>query len=174
MTADGVAEAESAEEESWLTPATADRARIAKVVRYVELSDIQLAWCAAVKRRDSSDIPDNWVRQSEPLFGAELDEESVTNEGFVAFSRFEMGWLGGGSEDEPDVDIRAVFSLHYGLAKDDEESPVDEEDLRHFCVFNAPFNAWPYWREYVQSTTSRMGIRPYIMEVLRVPGFTTK
>ena len=173
MTSGEETESESAEE-TWLTPSTADRGRVAKVVRCVQLSDIQLAWCLAIKRRDSSDIPDNWVRQSEPLFDATLDEESVTGEGFVAFSRFGMVWAGGGSEEEPDIELRAVFSLHYGLAKEGEEVPVDEEDLRHFCVFNAPFNAWPYWREYVQSTTARMGVRPYITEVLRVPGFSTK
>lgn len=166
-------EAESAGE-SWLTPATADRARVAKVVRHVELSDIQLAWCLAFNRRDASDVPDNWVRQSEPLFDAVLDEGSTTDEGFVAFSQFEMVWVGGGSEQEPDIELRAGYSLHYGLVNEGEGSPVEEEDLRHFCVFNAPFNAWPYWREYVQSTTARMGIRPYITEVLRVPGFTTR
>lgn len=55
---------------------------------------------------------------------------------------------------EPVVNIDASFLLVYELAKLD----FTEEHFRQFSKVNGLFNAWPYWREYVQSATVRMGL----------------
>lgn len=58
--------------------------------------------------------------------------------------------------------IQAVFQLIYAV-----KSPItfSEEQLAAFGEFNGIYNAWPYWREYVHSTTVRMGLPPMVVPV---------
>lgn len=58
--------------------------------------------------------------------------------------------------------IEARFSAVY-MMKDD----VNEDALREFGRYNVPYHVWPYWREYAQSTLSRMGIEPVPIPVYR-------
>jgi preprotein translocase subunit SecB len=46
---------------------------------------------------------------------------------------------------------------------------LTEAHLDAFAKTNAVFNAWPYWREFVQSTTVRMGLPPLVTPVFRFP-----
>ncbi len=41
-------------------------------------------------------------------------------------------------------------------------------DLEQFAKVNGIYNAWPYLREIVQSTTTRMGIAPLMLPLFRV------
>lgn len=59
--------------------------------------------------------------------------------------------------------IEARFSAIY-VMKDD----VNEDSLREFGRFNVPYHVWPYWREYAQSTLSRMGVEPVPIPVYRI------
>lgn len=34
-----------------------------------------------------------------------------------------------------------------------------DDDLDEFVVVNVPFNSWGYWREFVQSSMARLGLR---------------
>lgn len=52
------------------------------------------------------------------------------------------------------VSVSAVFRAHYELASD---ASLAEADLEAFAKINSTFNVWPYWREFVQSATTRMG-----------------
>lgn len=53
------------------------------------------------------------------------------------------------------IEIKADFESHY---LSDEE--LREEEIEVFSELNVPYNIWPYWREYIQSTCSRMGLPP--------------
>lgn len=59
--------------------------------------------------------------------------------------------------------VVAVIALNYGLS-----APVDDADAEAFARINAVFNAWPYWRELVQSTVVRMGFPSPHVPLLRV------
>lgn len=67
-------------------------------------------------------------------------------------------------EDCSKLVIEARFSALYSMDKD-----IDDETLKEFGRFNVPYHVWPYWREYAQSTFSRMGIEPVPIPVYRVP-----
>ena len=63
------------------------------------------------------------------------------------------------------VEVSATFRLDYHLTKSFQLSPQQ----RHaFAQVNVIYNAWPYWRELVQSTLARMGIPPLIVPVFRI------
>lgn len=62
------------------------------------------------------------------------------------------------SEDEESVEvffeIKARFKVIYTSNERLEEDCLDE-----FAKHNVGHNVWPYWREYVQSSCQRMGIK---------------
>lgn len=60
-------------------------------------------------------------------------------------------------ENKIQVFITTEFEATY-LATD----MVEEEAIAEFAKSNVPFNIWPFWREYVQSTCQRIGLTPTI------------
>jgi hypothetical protein len=69
------------------------------------------------------------------------------------------------SEDPPFLSIRASFALEYTV---ESINDFGDENIRAFAETNGIFNAWPYWREYVQSTSARMGFPVMTIPVFRV------
>lgn len=69
------------------------------------------------------------------------------------------------TDDQIAVQIEASFLLAY-TAED-----LHGLEARHFEAFgrfNGVYNAWPYWREYVQSTLGRMGLPGFTVPVFRI------
>jgi hypothetical protein len=60
--------------------------------------------------------------------------------------------------------IEAAFGLTYDFPS---LGSATEKDLREFCEVVGLNNTWPYWREFVQSMTSRMGLPPPPVLLLR-------
>ncbi len=72
-------------------------------------------------------------------------------------------------DDEPDqevVDLKATFLLIYALR---EEMDLDPVALEHFAGVNGGYNAWPYWREFVQSAMGRAGLPGIVVPLFRPP-----
>ncbi|MEN6308987.1 MAG: hypothetical protein ABFD91_14660 [Anaerohalosphaeraceae bacterium] len=65
----------------------------------------------------------------------------------------------------PVITITASFLLVYKLQ---DFSGLTDESYRSFAEINAVFNAWPYWREYVQNITVRMGLPSLTIPVFRI------
>jgi hypothetical protein len=61
--------------------------------------------------------------------------------------------------------ISATLILLYSIAKPEVLNP---ERLKLFGELNGAYNAWPYWREFVQSTGARMGLPQLIVPTFRV------
>lgn len=68
------------------------------------------------------------------------------------------------AEDNSLVSITTSFELRYRLPQD---FAVDAETLATFAETNGIYNAWPYWREFVQNIVARMGLPPVLLPVLR-------
>ena len=67
------------------------------------------------------------------------------------------------------VRVASVFVLNYVFHVT--EPPTGQELGEHLSAFanvNARFNAWPYFREIVQSSVARMGLPPVVLPVFRV------
>lgn len=69
-------------------------------------------------------------------------------------------------KEEPDFKISASFVLNYKI---ENSEGLSDEDFQAFGDVNGIFNAWPYWREFVQNTTVRMGLPPLTIPVFRFP-----
>ena len=68
------------------------------------------------------------------------------------------------AQEEPLVSVETSFELQYRLP---EGLDVDPDILTTFAETNGVYNAWPYWRESVQSTFARMGLPPVVLPLLR-------
>jgi hypothetical protein len=66
----------------------------------------------------------------------------------------------------PVISVAAEFQLTYSVT---DLTGLTETQFRRFGELNGIYNAWPYWREFLQSTTSRMGLAPFTLPVFRVP-----
>ena len=64
------------------------------------------------------------------------------------------------------AEVGAVFDLAYHVPKDEVFS---SEEVEGFGQLNAVFNAWPYWREYVQTSLSRMAMPGLTVPLYRMP-----
>lgn len=76
---------------------------------------------------------------------------------------------GGKKTRDPLVSVRCTLGLDYLFRA--KGAPEGEELQRHFESFstlNGTYNAWPYFREIVQSTIARMGLPPLTLPVYRV------
>lgn len=150
---------------------------VAKVASVIQIDDIRLRFMTAVIGAPSpGELPARWV-----------DEVSTTHEGhavlgevdadapvaddlshFLATVSFQIEYWAPDrtpAEDEvPDVGLFAAFDLTYDLTSSE---GLRYAELQEFARVNAVFNAWPYWRELVHSTTRRMGFTvPLVVGVL--------
>jgi preprotein translocase subunit SecB len=62
----------------------------------------------------------------------------------------------------------AVLSVTVRLLYEFPAELPSKEEIEGFARLNGTFNAWPYLREIVQSTTTRMGIPPLILPLYRI------
>jgi len=53
------------------------------------------------------------------------------------------------------LSLTASFVLTYTVASFE---GIEDENIRGFSAVNGVYNAWPYWREFAQTTTARMGV----------------
>ncbi len=72
--------------------------------------------------------------------------------------------LQAGETSEPLLHVEAKFLLAYVVRDLDD---LTDAHCEAFADLNALFNVWPYWREYVQSITTRMGLPGLVLPVYR-------
>ncbi len=66
---------------------------------------------------------------------------------------------------EDTFQVEVEFCVIY-QSKEDVKPP--ENEIEAFGITNVVFNAWPYAREYVQSTLIRMDLPPFVMPLLKI------
>lgn len=99
---------------------------------------------------DDSDAAEEYQYRFEYILGLRIlreeDEENSQDDGF-----------------QPLLEIKATFAAYYLSMKE-----VEEKAIQEFANENVGYHVWPYWREYVHSTGSRLGLN----KVLNVPLYT--
>jgi len=63
------------------------------------------------------------------------------------------------------LDLRATAELVYAKKHD---AAISDADLDEFAKVNAPFNAWAYWREFVQSSLARLNLPSIAIPLFRI------
>ncbi len=66
---------------------------------------------------------------------------------------------------DPALTIEAQLLLVY---KAETLAGLKQENFKVFGDTNGVYNAWPYWREFVQNTAARMGLPPLTIPVFRL------
>jgi len=72
------------------------------------------------------------------------------------------------SPSEAVVTVGGTMELEYRLTAPAPPADVEEILFGGFAKLNGIHNAWPYFRELVQSTTGRMGIPPFTLPSYRI------
>ena len=68
------------------------------------------------------------------------------------------------AKKESIVEVEASYLIRYETRDD---FPVSDEQADSYAQYNGVFNAWSYWREYVQASCARMGIPALPVPVYR-------
>jgi preprotein translocase subunit SecB len=66
---------------------------------------------------------------------------------------------------KPDLVIEGTFVVTY---KAETLKGVTQNNLEAFSNANGVYNAWPYWREFVQNMVARMNLPPLTIPVFRL------
>ena len=115
-------------------------------------------------------VDDDAMPETLSLRGAEkaAGEVRLNREELVVLVQFTFR-----ATDEQDKDVKvadagARFVVRYRVPRELLES-LPQEVVDEFATRNGIFNAWPYWREYLQTTMMRLGIPGIIAPVYRIP-----
>ncbi len=63
------------------------------------------------------------------------------------------------------VQVEALFLVAYTV---DDFDGLSQENFNSFAHINGVYNAWPYWREFLQNTIVRMGLPALKIPVFRI------
>ncbi len=138
-----------------------------KVARNVELDAVNLRYARVEAGYEPGELPDEIdvdiqyrtsikrrVRKDDPL----VPELVVTVE--FKFHVRDKSQDGPAQVLSLEASYLLTYSLHSGV-------DLDESCYKHFAEVNGPYNAWPYWRELVQSVTGRVGLPGFVVPVFR-------
>jgi hypothetical protein len=88
------------------------------------------------------------------------------NNGYVVvIPEFYFKAFGENRTQEPVIVIDATFALTYKI---DNFEGLTQKGFEQFANLNGIYNAWPYWREFVQNTIIRMGLPSLSIPVFRI------
>lgn len=88
--------------------------------------------------------------------------ENIRSDRFRVLARIRVE---ASAEGKSVADVVATYRLLYTIPKGLEPSI---EELNSFARVNGIHNAWPYWRELIQSVLSRMGLPPVVIPLFRL------
>jgi hypothetical protein len=71
---------------------------------------------------------------------------------------------------EPAISILANFVANYSIVEDFPDEKIFEKFQQHIGIANI----WPYWREFVQSMTTRMGLPAFPVPLVNIAELKTE
>ncbi len=134
--------------------------RSAKVASNATLAEINFVDCRFSFQYVESDIKDK-IRMGFKDTNVIVDNEQITSNLyfiFIAPSPFE-------TDNSKQVDIFAQVQLIYQI---DNLNDLSEDDIILFGKVNGIYNAWPYLREYVRSSVTRLGLPSFDLPLLNI------
>ena len=134
----------------------------------VQLRNILVDECSA--RRTSQGFTDFERTRIETRIneaGIGLPEGEKMFNVFLRFSLKVYATDNGQKAEEPAVEIECRFVIEYFLPS---MEGLLIENLKAFGGTSGVFSAWPYWREFVHSTSLRLSVPPIILPTYRIAG----
>lgn len=136
-----------------------------RIAQHVELDSIVLRRAHVEADFDPQRIPDEIGLSQQYRCEYDVSEQHTTGRISVTVDfKFYAKKIEDGQELGNVVALDAAFLLIYSapIALD-----VEERCFKHFSEVNGPYNAWPYWRELVQTATGRVGLSGLTVPVYR-------
>jgi hypothetical protein len=133
--------------------------KAAEVSRRVQMLEVRLLESRAEQKRGDEDMGHRITLNAHV-------ETHVDGQRLEVFPHFRLvAKRPDASPDDAFIRIEARFVIVYSLTSLDN---LNADSFNAFGEGNGIYNVWPYWREFVQSTTVRMGLPPLTLPVYRV------
>lgn len=132
-----------------------------RLIAAVMLTDVRLTELVAKTSIRASDITEDML----PTFqhSASVATGGIKDSVFYVRANLDLRI---GSEAKHVVSVKIQYELEYSLPGD---FKATRAELNAFAQVNGVFNAWPYFREIIQTAIQRMNLPPVILPVYRVP-----
>ena len=138
-----------------------DFVRANLVAMRVQIERLQLLELVARVGPTSEDTPAKVRLLQEAT--AELDKKKLLISVRAGFSFLaDHGDSTGGAD--PAIVVRARYLVVYSV---DSIDGLDDQHIDSFGRLNGLYNSWPFWRELLQNTLSRMNLPPFMLPVMR-------
>lgn len=146
-------------------PSQYDAVAVGRIAGRIEIRNVELVY-AHFEREDDQALPGDSEQTppSEATPDLYFDVQSAVDDarGTLAFLlKFAIE-----GQEPTQFKVGAFFRLTYAIEGDGE---LATDDISQFGRWNALFNGWPYFREYVSSTVNRAGLPRLVLPVMRVP-----
>jgi preprotein translocase subunit SecB len=126
----------------------------------VQIKDVRLISCGCEQKPVATTGKKNYD------ITTSTEVQSDENRGLVVvIVKFHFGASVGEKAEEPALTIDASFVLTYEV---DNFDGLTQEGFKQFANLNGVYNAWPYWREFVQNMIGRMALPPLTIPVFRI------
>lgn len=134
-----------------------------KVAKQAQLKSIVLRSAHIESLLGVNEVPESVAVGSEHRCTLEVAQTDEASELHV-MAEFRLNACKGSDEGEAAVRLECSFALVYEVP----DSAVFEDlELQHFAEVNGAYNAWPYWRELVQTATGRVGLTGIVVPLYR-------
>jgi preprotein translocase subunit SecB len=137
-----------------------DMKAVARVAQRALVKEIYLVDAKAV--RDPLVVPSETLSLKYELSTKILQSSKDT---LPILCKFGVGAFGKKKPDTIVMNIEASFCISYVFKA---LSDFNSEDIEHFSKINPVYNLWSYWREFVQSMTTRMGFPVLTIPLLHI------
>ena len=144
--------------ESKIDQATLETVR--QLILRAELQSVRLADCKVSTKRRAADSDEG----HDPFALVTTADGKRDGEKLQCEFNFTLN----AAHESPDsrrIEILLTLEATYKVPS---EITVSSEQIRAFAATNGMLNVWPYWREFVQSITSRAGLPPLTLPLFRV------
>lgn len=134
-----------------------------KVANRVELKSVKLLNCNCKQAPNCPEGEKDVVDKRTSQFEVNKEEKIIG-----VFIKFFLNAFGKGVEQKNEnsfLRIEATFLLLYSITSIED---LDDRAFSSFAELNGVYNAWPYWREFVQNITSRMQLPTLTIPVFRI------
>ncbi|MEW5931145.1 MAG: hypothetical protein AB1941_27080 [Gemmatimonadota bacterium] len=140
--------------------------RAGLIARQVELELVTLHNANVTSSVDALDTPAELALRQEYRAWYERRQKNPEHLFVYVDFRFAASDAAGEEPSNGALDLSATYLLAYRLVNPDEQP---EDALQFFAELNGVYNAWPYWRELVQTVSGRVGLSAIVVPVFRPP-----
>ena len=137
---------------------------LSRIVSAVQIEDVRLSEASCRSLVQPSEIADTLV--AIPSHETSVTKEPGDDGLFLINTNFSLEIRSGDDEEKLQAEVHGVFELSYSIPN---KEAFSSDELEAFGQVNAVFNAWPYWRELVQASLSRMSMPTLTVPVYRLP-----